>query len=69
MRRHQEARGIVQKQGVIYADGETYLYYVLMLELAEVLDLPYGGHVQAVFELSDLDLLDGDLPPGRYLPA
>ena len=45
-------------------DKATYFYDVLMLQLAQEFDLPNGGHVQAILELADLDLLDSYFSPG-----
>ena len=45
----------------------TYLDDIDMLQLAQVLHFAYGGHVEAVFELPDLDLLYGASPfAGRF---
>lgn len=40
-----------------------------MLEFAQKLDLAYGGHIEPILELSDLDFLDGDLSSGCELSA
>ena len=46
----------------------TYLDDIDMLQLAQVLHFAYGGHVEAVFELPDLDLFDSDLSPcGNFM--
>ena len=45
----------------------AYLYYIDVLQLAQVLHFADGGHVEAVFELPDLDLLFSASPfAGRF---
>jgi hypothetical protein len=45
----------------------THLNDVGMSQLAEVLDLSYGRHIQAIFKLAHFDLLDSYLAPCRDL--
>ena len=47
----------------------TDLDDVGVVQFTEVLDLPHGRHVEAILELADLDLLNGNLATGRELPA
>jgi len=40
-----------------------------VMQFTQVLDLPYGRHVQAILELAHLNFLDSDLATRRKLSA
>lgn len=46
---------------VVLQSAITHFNYILVLQLSKIFHFAYGRHVQAVLELANLDLLDGDL--------
>lgn len=49
--------------------GRAYFNYILVLQLPQIFDFTYCGHIQSIFELPNLDFLNSDLSASGGLPS